>query len=249
MKNHFPGIRSALIWISLFSIAMGYLESSVVVYLREILYPSGFAFPLVPISNRLAVTEIIREAATLVMLAGTGIIAGRTRTEKFAFFLYSFALWDIFYYVFLKALLNWPESFFTWDILFLIPLTWTGPVLAPIISSLTMIILSLAIISFTGRDTDERLSGREWSILAAGAFVVWIAYIWDYSAFILRHYGVGELWSIKASQALFDLTITYIPVSFPWRVFMLGEILLLTAIGLYVSRLRQGKSSPERHSD
>lgn len=243
MKNYFPGIRSTLLWISLFSIAMGYLESSVVVYLREILYPSGFAFPLAPISNRLAVTEIIRETATLVMLIGTGIIAGRTRTEKFAFFLYSFALWDIFYYVFLKVLLNWPESFFTWDILFLIPLTWTGPVLAPIISSLTMIILSLAIISFTGRNADERLSWREWSILTAGALVVWIAYIWDYSAFILRHYGVGELWSLKASQALYDLSMKYVPVSFPWKVFMFGEILLLAAIFQYVSRLRRGTAA------
>ncbi len=236
-------MRSALIWISLFSIAMGYLESSVVVYLREILYPTGFAFPLAPISNRLAVTEIIREAATLIMLAGTGIITGRTRTEKFAFFLYSFALWDIFYYVFLKALLSWPDSFFTWDILFLIPLTWTGPVLAPLISSFTMIILALAIIFFTGREADERLSAREWSILVAGALVVWISYIWDYTTFILRHYGVGELWSLRTSQALYDLSMKYIPVSFPWKVFMFGEILLLAAIFLYVSRLRSGKAT------
>ncbi len=245
MKNYFTGIRSTLLWISLFSIAMGYLESSVVVYLREILYPAGFAFPLAPISSRLAVTEICREAATLVMLVGAGILTGRTRTEKFAFFLYSFALWDIFYYVFLKLLLNWPDSFFTWDILFLIPLTWTGPVLAPLISSFTMIILALAIINFTDREADERLSAREWSILVAGALVVWMAYIWDYSAFILRHYGVGELWSLKTSQALYDLSMKYIPVAFPWKVFILGEILLLVAIFLYGSRLR---SESKKHS-
>ena len=85
---------------------MGFLESAVVVYLREILYPEGFAFPLSPIPVSLAVTELLREVATLIMLVTIGIIAAKRFSTGFAWFIYSFAIWDIFYYVFLKLLLD-----------------------------------------------------------------------------------------------------------------------------------------------
>ena len=125
---------------------MGYLESAVVVYLRSIYYANGFEFPMVPINKLHTITEIGREISTMIMLIGIGVFSGKDKSGKFAVFLYSFAIWDIFYYVFLKILLNWPESLFTWDILFLIPPVWTGPVIAPVISSSTMIILSLGMI-------------------------------------------------------------------------------------------------------
>src|SRR5690348_14185303 len=114
-------LRGKLIWLSLFAIAMGFMESAVVIYLRKILYPGGFQFPLMPISNDLAMVEIFREAATMIMLVGIGILAGRSVKEKFAIFIFCFAVWDIFYYVFLKIFLDWPQSLMTWDILFLIP--------------------------------------------------------------------------------------------------------------------------------
>ncbi|MBN2481771.1 MAG: hypothetical protein JXB19_08530, partial [Bacteroidales bacterium] len=132
-------IGKTWIWLTLFSIAMGFMESAVVVYIREISYPEGFDFPLVPMDNTLEVTEILREAATMIMLLAAGYLGGRTLSERFTWFLYCFAIWDIFYYVFLKLLLGWPASFMTWDILFLIPVAWTGPVITPVIISLTMI--------------------------------------------------------------------------------------------------------------
>ena len=138
-------LRTLLI-ISLFSVAMGFLESAVVVYLRDILYPGGFDFPLSPIPVDLAVTELLREVATLVMLVTIGILVSNRFSTGFAWFIYSFAIWDIFYYVFLKLLLGWPESLFTWDVLFLIPTTWTGPVLSPVLVSLSMILLALVIL-------------------------------------------------------------------------------------------------------
>ena len=97
-------IRTVIQWITLFGIAMGLLEGAVVVYLRELYYPEGFGFPLKLMSNQVALTELFREAATLIMLMSIGALAGRTRIERFAFFIYSFAVWDIFYYVFLKLL-------------------------------------------------------------------------------------------------------------------------------------------------
>jgi len=131
-----------LIWITFFAIAMAFVESAVVVYLRELYYPEGFNFPLVLLPGRIALTEFLREIATLIMLLGIGFLAGRNFRQRFAWFIYSFAIWDIFYYVFLKLILDWPSSWLTWDILFLIPVIWTGPVLAPVLVSLTMIILS-----------------------------------------------------------------------------------------------------------
>ena len=96
--------KKTLLWVAIFSTAMGYLECTVVVYLREIYYPGGFNFPLAPIDKPIAITEIGREAATLVMLLGIGFLAGKTAVQRFAYFIYSFAIWDIFYYVFLKVL-------------------------------------------------------------------------------------------------------------------------------------------------
>jgi hypothetical protein len=93
-----------LLVVSLFSIAMGLFESAVVIYMREILYPEGFGFPLSPVQPDMMLTELLREGATIIMLLGIGFLAGRNTSERFAWFLYSFAIWDIFYYVFLRLL-------------------------------------------------------------------------------------------------------------------------------------------------
>ena len=76
------------------------------------------------------VVEIAREAATIVMLLCVAFIAEKTRRGRFACFMLVFGVWDIAYYLWLWATLSWPPSLFTWDILFLIPLIWTGPVIA-----------------------------------------------------------------------------------------------------------------------
>src|SRR6218665_2831025 len=142
-------LKKTLFWVSAFAVAMGFLESAVVIYLRAIYYKTGFDFPLTPMDPALAKVELLREAATVIMLVGIGYLAGTTRLQRFAFFCLSFAIWDIFYYVFLYLFLGWPTSLFTWDILFLIPLPWIGPVWAPCLLALLMIIGSLLIISTT----------------------------------------------------------------------------------------------------
>src|SRR5688500_16415583 len=103
-------MKKTLLWVTLFAIAMGYLESAVVVYLRALYYPDGFTFPLAPIGRGLAATEFFRELATILMLVGAGAMAGKNRVQGVAWFFYSFAIWDLTYYLFLKVLLNWPES-------------------------------------------------------------------------------------------------------------------------------------------
>ena len=106
----------------IFSIAMGFLEAIVVVYIREIYYPQGFQFPLKEFPQWIIVIELIREICTLLMLGTVAWISGQTFLQRFSVFIFIFGIWDIFYYIALKLFLNWPDSILTWDILFLIPL-------------------------------------------------------------------------------------------------------------------------------
>ncbi len=109
--------------VVIFSIAFAYIEAAVVVYLRQIFHPEGFTFPLTtfglsPLWKRLLFTEIGREAATIVLIFTGCWLSGKNRRQRFAYFMTIFAVWDIFYYVWLKVLLDWPSSIMDWDILF-----------------------------------------------------------------------------------------------------------------------------------
>ena len=94
--------KGRFFWLAFFSIAMGFLEGAVVIYLRKIYYPDGFDFPLNIIQNDIALVEFLREAATLMMLITIGVIAGSNRTERLLFFCYCFGIWDLVYYAVLK---------------------------------------------------------------------------------------------------------------------------------------------------
>jgi len=221
--------KRIFICVSLFSIAMAFLESSVVVYLRALYYPEGFGFPLVPIGSDISTTEIIREAATLIMLIGIGIVAGKSKLERFAYFIYSFAIRDIFYYVFLKIILNWPVSFFTWDVLFLIPVTWVGPVIAPIITSLTMILLACTILHFSKRNTDLKMLRKEWFALILGSVITIISFVKDYLNYMHQQHPSSNWWTLDG-ESLFTLAGNYIPQEFNWWIFIVAEIIILVSI-------------------
>jgi hypothetical protein len=137
--------------VVVFGIAFAYIEAAVVVYLRTIFHPSGFTFPLTefgisPLWKRLLLTETGREAATLVLISTASWLFGQNLRQRFAFFLTIFAVWDIFYYLWLKVLINWPASIMDWDILFLFPTVWAGPVVAPILISLTLLAFAAIIL-------------------------------------------------------------------------------------------------------
>ncbi len=132
-------IGRRIVWLITFAVAMAYVESAVVVYLRTIFYPQGFAFPLVLMPPGMVAIEIGREAATLGMLLGVAMLAGTDRWARVAVFCIAFGVWDIAYYIWLWVFLRWPPSPFTWDVLFLIPVPWIGPVVAPVIVSVVLI--------------------------------------------------------------------------------------------------------------
>lgn len=135
-----------------FGIAFAYIESAVVVYLRAIFYPNGFTFPIADFRTltgfgRYLVTEVGREAATLVLMFTASYMLGKNLRRRFAYFLTIFAVWDIFYYIWLKVLIDWPASILDWDVLFLMPAPWAGPVLAPVVTSLTMLVIAAVLFS------------------------------------------------------------------------------------------------------
>lgn len=233
-------IHKKLSGLTLFSIAMGFMEAAVVVYLRKIYYPSGFRFPLIPISQDIALVEFLREAATIIMLLVIGFMAGKTTSQKFAFFIYCFAIWDLSYYLFLKLLLHWPESFFTWDILFLIPVPWVGPVLAPCLVSLTMIVLTLYIIKFSEKGISTRLRLNEWGILITGCLIVIASFMSDYLRYIRLGYSAKHIWALSSEEPLFSEIANYIPADFNWWLFAIGEIMILLGIMLFVKRIKNG---------
>ena len=144
----------ALTWLAAFAVAMAYVEAAVVAYLRLLYYPDGFviegAASLEPVPPAVLAIEIGREAATIVMLAAVALLsAGKSWWERLAHFMWAFALWDIFYYVWLYALLRWPSGPTTIDVLFLIPRPWIAPVFVPVAASLLMIGAALAILRRT----------------------------------------------------------------------------------------------------
>jgi hypothetical protein len=228
-------LRRLLIIVTAFAIAMGFLESAVVVYIREILYPGGFDFPLSTMPVNLAITEVLREVATVVMLVTVGMLAGRRFSTGFAWFIYSFAIWDIFYYVFLWLLIGWPESLMSWDVLFLIPTTWTGPVLSPVLLSITMILLALAILLKAEDGKDSRIPGRIWAGLILGSLILIFGFILDYTQHMLTYFTLGEMMQVNNPEVM-ELATAYIPRRFPWGIFAAGELVILASIAWY-SRL------------
>lgn len=138
---------SSAIAVVAFGIAMGYLEAAVVVYLQAALglAPAG----LVPAHDPAAFrafegVEVARELATLVMIATVGWLAGRTGLERLAWAAVVFGAWDIVYYLGLRLAIGWPPSLDTWDVLFLVPMPWVGPVWAPIVVSTALVLVGLA---------------------------------------------------------------------------------------------------------
>jgi len=232
-------LRQTLLWTGIFAAAMAFLESSVVVYLRALYYPEGFVFPLKMMDERILITEIIREAATMVMLFTIGVIAVKNWLSRFAIFIYCFAIWDIFYYIYLVLLLGWPSSLFTWDLLFLIPVTWVGPVLAPVINSLTMILLAVLILQYKSKDDTFRVTSYEWVLLITGSLIVIFAYIHPYVSYLSEKYSFSQVVHFRGNDELMKYAAAFVPVKFNWIVFSLGQLLFFKSIYQMMMRMKK----------
>lgn len=216
-----------LVVVVVFSIAFGYIEAAVVVYLRAIFHPEGFQFPLSGFwtdapDKKLLLTEVVREVSTLVVILTSCRLFGRDRRQRAAYFLIIFGVWDIFYYVWLKALINWPASIMDWDILFLIPVAWASPTLAPILVSATMLAFGVVILYRECLARPVRAKLIHWCGFSAAALIIVASF-----CFAGRYTG-------QADYANY----------FSWPVFASGEILAVTTF-LYCA-IGARKSTPTR---
>jgi len=203
--------------IFVYAVAMAWVESAVVLYLRTMLdriIPYQ-AHPL-PIIGGLAQAELIREAATLIMLGAVGWLAGRTWRGRFAYFVLAFGIWDIAYYIWLVPLTGWPQSLSDWDILFLIPLPWWGPVWAPVSIALLLIIFGTLVSRY---DTAARpvWPGRT-SVLAAVAGIILALYTF-----------MSDSLEVSTTAGIAQLR-DMLPGPFNWPVFLVALMLMVIPV-------------------
>ena len=228
--------RKPFFTATVFAVSMGFFESAVVVYLRAIAYPGGFSFPLQPLNDTIALTELIREVFSMLMLLSVAQLISKNRNERLAWFIYNFAVWDITYYLFLKLILGWPASLLTMDILFLIPFIWTGPVIAPVLLSGLMIWLAVLILRFNKPLKRVKIVSLElWSFIA-GSFIVFFSFTLDYLIYFFKH--GRDFWHLLSMNLHHKLSVNYIPVKFYWIIFGVGFLVLSFGIIKFYLRNR-----------
>ena len=193
-----------------FAVAMAYLEAAVVMDLQIAIGAGvGAIFPLRPelTADSLAVIEGGREAATLVMIGTVGLLVGRTGLERLAWSAVVFGTWDIGYYAWLHAFSGWPPSLGTFDLLFLLPVPWVGPVWSPVAVSVALVGAGLAATAALRSGRQLRIGPRQWLAGLGGGFLVILSYTLDSSRLI----GGG------------------LPGPYPWPIFGAGMVLALAA--------------------
>ncbi len=203
--------------VTVYSIAMGYLESAVVIYIREMIFGDALqVFPLTMLEPRLAILEVGREAATIVMLAVIGYLAGKDRLERWMMFIYSFAVWDIVYYIALRIVVGWPVSLLTPDVLFLIPVVWIGPVIAPVMISILLAAASLSLLSIKSKFPGTGIRSRNIWFFLAGCVLVLYSF-------------TVEIFHILLTEGPKGLE-NYTPKTFDWVLFIAGYLVMLAAV-------------------
>jgi hypothetical protein len=206
--NFSPGqIQSRCCWfvVVLYAIAMAWVESAVVFYLRSMIDRiEPYQPDPLPVIGGFASVELPREFATLVMLFAVGFLAGRTWRARIGYAAIAFGVWDIFYYAFLKMMCGWPHSLLDWDVLFLLPLPWWGPVLAPVLISLLLILWGTFASQFERTHTPVLSNWRAWVLNFAGVALALYVFMSD---------------AIAASHRGLDAIRTMLPERFDWPAF------------------------------
>jgi len=210
-----------------FAVAMAWLESATVYYLRTLVdriepYQPN---PL-PIQGVLGQVELIREAATLLMLVTVGMLAGRNWRARWGYTALAFGIWDILYYVFLHVMCGWPRSLFDWDVLFLLPLPWWGPVLAPVSVAVLMIVWGTVVTEVRQFIESTSMPRKVWGLNATGVALALYIFMAD---------------SLQQVPGLRSGMIYNLPTSFNWPLFGAALALMaapLVTIGVGGDRLR-----------
>ncbi len=171
--------KRTLVYVGLFAVAMAYLEATVVLYLRRLYGITNLLAAQPPLDPLIGIAEVGREAATLVMLATLGWAAGRRTASRIGFAVFAFGVWDIFYYFWLRLLIGWPQSLLDYDLLFLIPLPWWGPVLTPVLIAALLALAGAAAVIAEESGRPLRLSRADLLLLGLGTTLILYSFTAD----------------------------------------------------------------------
>jgi hypothetical protein len=201
-----PDRRAAYASLWLLALAFGWIEGSVVVYLREMAARAGgvqvagalsSVQALESLAGGLVPVEMAREACTMVLLGAVGWLAGRANADRIGAFLLTFGIWDITYYAVLHLVSGWPQSITTWDVLFLIPSPWVAPVWAPVADA-TLFVIAGSYLFWTP-DRDRRYRWIDVGVLLIAVGLTLVAFLAG-STTAIEHqlpdrFPVGLFWS------------------------------------------------------
>ena len=219
--------RKTWLLVVVFAIGMAWVEAACVYYLRVMfdrLDPYQ-ANPL-PIGGIMEHVELVREAATLVMLFTIGALAGRTWHRRLGYATIAFGVWDIFYYVFLYVICGWPRSLFDWDLLFLLPLPWWGPVLAPVCIAALMIAWGTLVSQSAVADPAASVTPGAWRLNWLGVSLALYVFMAD---------------ALRALPQGFEATRTVLPQAFNWWGFIAALTLMAAPVAQMAWRMLAGQ--------
>ena len=214
--------------LAFFSVAMALLEAAVVVYMRRLYYPENplDLFPLRFLLTYDPSLEFAREVSTIVMLLSVAVLAERASlTRTFAAFVFSFGLWDLMYYAWLKLLIGWPRDWLEWDVLFLIPSIWLGPWICPALIALLFTIWGSAVLL----SRDEHFMGRR-SVFAFTCGAV--------AGLVTFMQPAVEVWLAKGHNGV----VEFVPDGFWWWLFFPAYVTMTASLwSCFVKSNRLGR--------
>jgi hypothetical protein len=198
--------------VATYAVAMAYVESAAVLYLRTLyggIDPAGPRHARVEPLPDLVWIELGREAATLVMLGAVGYLASSRLAGRLGAFAVALGVWDIFYYVFLWLFAGWPASVWAADVLFLLPLPWWGPVVSPVVVAAVIVVAGAATMARELGDGVPPPRRRDCLMVGIGAGLCLLAFMTN--ALLALPGGIGAAFSAGAG-------------SFPWPIYGLGVV-------------------------
>ncbi len=210
--------RGTAVCLALFAIAMALVEAVMVMHLRTIYYPGDptAMFPLKLVSHRDLAIELARELATVVMIACVAALAARGALRRFAAYVLVFGLWDIFYYLWLWVMLDWPRAWLEWDVLFLIPWPWLGPWICPALIAALFTAWGALIVLATSEEARPRFTRVGLVTFLAGTALGLAAFLMPAAPLLAG----GE----EAFEG-------YVPGEFRWPVYWIGLVLMTAGLG------------------
>ena len=205
--------------VVVFAAAMAWMEAATVFYIRALVHRiEPYQAEPLPLHGTLGDVELVREAATLVMLAVVGWLTGRTWRERAAYAAIAFGLWDVLYYVFLRPISGWPNTLFDWDILFLLPLPWWGPVIAP--ASIAVLLIVWGTLATQTREPLTPITAARWTwaLAAVGCALALGVFMTD---------------AFRALPGGRDAILRVLPAVFNWPAFAAAFVLMALPVAFH----------------